>query len=91
MDAAHRLQDDAVIAVIAKAGQRWIAERFGIFTFDLELLAGAGRLQLVMRGMRCCGLPLWGALWPRIAHRSMKRLRVAVSGTKQACLRPNQR
>ncbi|MBL6651645.1 MAG: DUF4166 domain-containing protein [Reyranella sp.] len=52
---------------IAKARPGWIAERFGIFTFDLELLAEAGRLQLLMRGMRCWGLPLPRALWPRIA------------------------
>ena len=51
---------------IVKARPGWIAERFGVFTFDLELLAGAGRLQLLMRGMRCWRLPLPSALWPRI-------------------------
>jgi hypothetical protein len=47
----------------------WIAERFGIFTFDLEVAVARGELKLLMRGMRCCGLPLPGALWPRIAAR----------------------
>jgi uncharacterized protein DUF4166 len=48
---------------------RWIVERFGIFTFDLEAVAAQGELKLLMRGMRCCGLPLPGALCPRIAAR----------------------
>jgi hypothetical protein len=45
----------------------WIVEQFGVFAFDLELIAADGRLQLLMRGMRCCGLPLPRFLWPRIA------------------------
>jgi hypothetical protein len=45
----------------------WIVERFGVFEFDLELAVGQGRLELVMRGMRCCGLALPRALWPLIA------------------------
>jgi uncharacterized protein DUF4166 len=45
---------------------RWIVEQFGVFAFDLELDAADGRLALVMRGMRCCGVPLPAALWPRI-------------------------
>lgn len=44
----------------------WIVERFGIFDFDLELRVEKGELELVMRGMRCCGLPLPRALWPGI-------------------------
>jgi uncharacterized protein DUF4166 len=48
---------------------RWIVERFGIFAFDLEVVAAQDELKLLMRGMRCCGLPLPGALWPRIAAR----------------------
>jgi hypothetical protein len=47
----------------------WIVERFGIFAFDLEVVAAQGELKLLMRGMCCCGLPLPGALWPRIAAR----------------------
>ena len=50
-------------------GLRWIVERFGIFTFDLEAVAAQGELKLLMRGMRCCGRPLPGALCPRIAAR----------------------
>jgi Domain of unknown function (DUF4166) len=45
----------------------WIVERFGVFAFDLELQAANGRLELLMRGMRCCGVALPRALWPRIA------------------------
>src|SRR5882724_11930981 len=45
----------------------WIVEQFGGFAFDLELRAADGQLVLVMRGMRCCGVPLPPALWPRIA------------------------
>jgi hypothetical protein len=44
----------------------WIVEQFGVFAFDLELPVTGGRLELVMRGMRCCGVPLPRALWPRI-------------------------
>jgi hypothetical protein len=47
----------------------WIVERFGTFAFDLEMVAAQGELKLLMRGMRCFGLPLPGALWPRIAAR----------------------
>jgi hypothetical protein len=36
----------------------WIVEQFGAFAFDLELPVTDGRLRLVMRGMRCCGVPL---------------------------------
>jgi NAD(P)-dependent dehydrogenase (short-subunit alcohol dehydrogenase family) len=43
----------------------WIVERFGLFEFDLELRVAGERLALLMRGMRCCGLPLPRALWPR--------------------------
>jgi Domain of unknown function (DUF4166) len=45
----------------------WIVEQFGVFAFDLELQAADGRLELLMRGMRCCGAALPRALWPRIA------------------------
>ena len=44
----------------------WIVERFGVFDFDLEVQVGDERLELSMRGMRCCGLPLPRALWPAI-------------------------
>ncbi len=44
----------------------WIVEQFGAFTFDLELRARDGRLRLLLRGMRCWGLPLPRALWPAI-------------------------
>jgi uncharacterized protein DUF4166 len=47
----------------------WIVERFGIFAFDLEIVVAQGELRLTMRGMRCCGVALPGALWPRIAAR----------------------
>jgi len=45
----------------------WIVEQFGPFTFDLELRVAEGRLELMIRGMRCCGVPLPRVLWPRIA------------------------
>src|SRR5215471_6342863 len=35
----------------------WIVERFGIFAFDLDIVAAQGEFKLLMRGMRCCGLP----------------------------------
>lgn len=44
----------------------WIVEQFGALAFDLELRPANGRLELVMRGMRCCGAPLPRLLWPRI-------------------------
>jgi hypothetical protein len=44
----------------------WIVEQFGVLAFDLELSAVAGRLELLLRGMRCCGLHLPRSLWPRI-------------------------
>lgn len=44
----------------------WIVERFGVFDFDVELRVEEGELELVMRGMRCCGLPLPRALWPGV-------------------------
>ena len=44
----------------------WIAERFGPFAFDLELRAADNRLDLFIRGMRCAGVALPRALWPRI-------------------------
>ena len=44
----------------------WIVEQFGAFAFDLELRVADGRLKLLMRGMRCCGLPLPRLLWPCI-------------------------
>jgi hypothetical protein len=44
----------------------WIVEQFGVLAFDLELRASEGRLDLLMRGMRCCGMPLPRFLWPRI-------------------------
>jgi hypothetical protein len=45
----------------------WIVEQFGAFAFDLELRAADGRLELLIRGMRCWGVALPRALWPRIA------------------------
>lgn len=44
----------------------WLVERFGILDFDLLVQVADGRLTLLMRGMRCCGLPLPRALWPMI-------------------------
>lgn len=44
----------------------WIVEQFGVLAFDLELRAAEGRLELSMRGMRCCGVPLPHFLWPSI-------------------------
>jgi uncharacterized protein DUF4166 len=44
----------------------WIVEQFGMFAFDLELRSEEQRLQLLLRGMRCFGLPLPRLLWPRI-------------------------
>jgi hypothetical protein len=44
----------------------WIVERFGVFDFDLELRVADQRLTLVLRGMRCVGVPLLRALWPVI-------------------------
>jgi hypothetical protein len=44
----------------------WIVERFGVFDFDLELQAADRRLRLILRGVRCCGLPLPRQLWPAI-------------------------
>jgi hypothetical protein len=44
----------------------WIVERFGVLDFDLEVSVAGQRLALVMRGMRCCGLPVPRALWPTI-------------------------
>ena len=39
----------------------------GVNVAPFELAVGQGRLELVMRGMRCCGLALPRALWPLIA------------------------
>lgn len=47
----------------------WLVEHFGIFAFDLELQVVQRRLSLLMRGMRCFGIPLPPVLWPRIAAR----------------------
>jgi hypothetical protein len=44
----------------------WIVEQFGPFAFDLELPVVDGRLRFLIRGMRCCGVPLPRAAWPRI-------------------------
>ena len=44
----------------------WIVERFGILDFDLLVHVADERLTLLMRGMRCRGLPLPRALWPMI-------------------------
>ncbi len=44
----------------------WIVEQFGAFAFDLALDVADGRLTLLMRGMRCCGVSLPRALWPVI-------------------------
>jgi hypothetical protein len=46
--------------------QGWIVERFGPLAFDLEMLVADGRLELLMRGVRCLGVPVPRALWPRI-------------------------
>jgi uncharacterized protein DUF4166/saccharopine dehydrogenase-like protein len=52
----------------------WIVEQFGPFAFDLELAVADGRLELMMRGMRCCGVALPRAVWPRIeANESEER------------------
>lgn len=40
------------------ASRHLIVERFGPLSFDLALVLDKGRLDLVVRGWRCCGLPL---------------------------------
>jgi hypothetical protein len=44
----------------------WIVEQFGPLAFDLEVSVNDGRLDLAMRGMRCLGITLPSAVWPRI-------------------------
>jgi hypothetical protein len=46
--------------------QNSIVERFGIFDFDLDVRAADHRLELMMCGMRCWGVPLPRALCPSI-------------------------
>jgi hypothetical protein len=52
--------------IVAGKPAGWIVERFGVFDFDLELQAADRRLRLILRGVRCCGLPLPRPLWPAI-------------------------
>ena len=44
----------------------WVVEQFGPVAFDLAVPVVDGRLELVMRGMRCFGLPLPRIVWPLI-------------------------
>lgn len=44
----------------------WIVEQFGPLAFDLALSESDGRVDLVMSGARCFGIPLPRVLWPRI-------------------------
>jgi hypothetical protein len=43
----------------------WIVEQFGPLAFDLALPESGGRVELVMSGARCFGVPLPRVLWPR--------------------------
>ena len=52
--------------IVAGKPAGWIVERFGVFDFDLELEVADRRLRLMLRGVRCCGLPLPRLLWPLI-------------------------
>jgi len=45
--------------------QHLLVERFGPLTFALALVLEGGRLAYVVRGWRCCGLPMPRALAPR--------------------------
>lgn len=51
----------------ARKPRGWVVEQFGPAAFDLAVPVAHGRLELVMRGMRCFGLPLPRLVWPRIA------------------------
>ncbi|MCX7365654.1 MAG: DUF4166 domain-containing protein [Alphaproteobacteria bacterium] len=50
----------------ARKPRGWVVEQFGPIAFDLAVPVADGRLELVMRGMRCFGLPLPRLAWPLI-------------------------
>ena len=50
----------------ARTPHGWVVEHFGLVAFDLAVPVAEGRLELVMQGMRCLGVPLPRFVWPRI-------------------------
>jgi hypothetical protein len=62
--AGRRMRSRQYIGVRKPMG--WIVEQFGSFAFDLALPVGDRRLDLIIQGMRCFGIPLPRWAWPRI-------------------------
>lgn len=50
---------------VLRPTERGMSERFGIFTFDLDLKVEGGKLHFPVKGGRCLGVPIPKALLPQ--------------------------